>query len=389
MGYARNFKSFVWIKLSCFVIMGAFHSASVHAAKPFVPPSLEWERTIEDKVYSYESRATCLTRSGELVILGIRKPVAEDKGKSLQTAWIATFRPDGSRSPSIEFGANLGRLEIRDLDAIASIGDATYAIVGRSGNGNAFLAHINALGKITYYKDLGRRRFTTILPDENGQVILAGYSGSDSLLQAVSAKGESVLEDSRDRGKDESFVAAVTDGEQVILIENSGKREQFFLTDSTVSLSRFRIGQPIGNPAFVAQGRGGSVALGQDRIVIVYDAGSTSSQLIKAAILDKDLRRIRDDKIFDVKFGLERFKVSRVGEHSFLVVGTGSGNLFMALIDEDGRIRWEDIKSGPAFYMHADTAGNQFSYVVSTAMTLTEQRKRKLSVQVFKVRVQG
>jgi hypothetical protein len=234
--------------------------------------------------------------------------------------------------------------------------------------------------------DLGSRQIAKLFKMSDNSLVLAGQKHGDALLMKLDKSGAVIWEKVTDKGKDDSLIDGNIVADRLVLVELSGKQEQFSITDSMVGLVKPAKDGKMGAPVFLTKGRAGSVASDLKRTVLVYDGGMKSEQDIRFVVLDGKFRVIREASITKAKLALERFKVGRAGNSGFIVVGTIGGKMILTFIDTGGQVKWQHTRlNNDAFFLNPEVAGGEVSYVVSNTMVLTKDKLPRTLVNILKI----
>ena len=368
------------------VFASIFSSTCVFATTDSSTPiPIAWEQSFGDEQYSYESMAAMAAPGGILTVVGTYNPV-KNRHAPPEGVWIWKIDGGGNKIADVRFKFNILNSTLVGIDACELVGDGVVAMVARLSNGSSSLLYVDASGKVVKTVELGNRRIAKLFRMSDNSLMLAGQKNGDMLLMKLDKLGVIVWEKVTDKGKDDSIIDGNAIADHLLLVEISGKQEQFFITDSMIGLVTPAIDGKVGVPTFTTKGRSGSLARNSKRTVLLYDAVMTSEQDMRLVILDSKFHVIQETPIVKGKIALERFKVGLAGKSDFIVAGTIGGKMVLTLIDQAGMIKWQDTRlNNDAFFMNPEVVGNDSTYVVSTMMVLTNDKKPKTLVNILKI----
>lgn len=350
---------------------------------PLVP--IIWEQSFGDEQYSYESKATMVTTDGILTVVGTYKPI-KNRHAPPEGGWIWKIDGGGKKITDVRFNTNILNSSLVGIDACELVGDGVVAIAGRLSNGTSSLLQVDASGKVVKTTELGNRRIAKLFRMSDNTFMLAGQKNGDMLLMKLDKSGAIIWEKVTNRSKDDSLIDGNAIADHLLLVELSGKQEQFSITDSMIGLVTPAIDGKIGSPVFSTKGRSGSLARNSKRTVLLYDAAMMSEPDMKLVMLDSKFHVIQETPITKGKIALERYRVGLAGKSDFIVVGTIGGKMLLTLIDQGGKIKSQDTRlNNDAFFMNPEVVGSDSTYVVSTMMVLTNDKKPKTLVNILKI----
>ena len=363
-----------------------FTTTGVFAASDTSPPiPIVWEQSFGDDQYSYESKSAMVAPGGILTVVGTYKPV-NNRHAPPEGVWIWKIDGSGKKIADVRFNGNIFNSALGRIDACELVADGVVALVVRLNDGSSSLIYVDAIGKVVKTLELGNRRIAKLFRMSDNSLMLAGQKNGDLLLMKLDKLGVIIWEKVTDKGKDDSIIDGNAIADRLLLVELSGKQEQFLITDSTISLVTPAIDGKIGSPIFTTKGRSGSLAHNSKRTVLLYDAAMTSEQDIRLVMFDSNFHVIQETPIVKGKIVLERFKVGLAGKSDFIVAGTIGGKMLLTLIDQGGKIKSQDTRlNNDAFFMNPEVVGNYSTYVVSTMMVLTNDKKPKTLVNIIKI----
>jgi hypothetical protein len=344
-----------------------------------------WEQSFGDEQYSYESKAAMIAPSGMLTVVGTYTPV-KNRHTPPEGGWIWKIDSNGKKISDVRFDSNISGLKLAGIDAIELIGSDVVAIAGRLSNGKSSLLHIDVAGKVVKTQELGNRRIAKLFRMSDGSLMLAGQKNGDLLLMKLDKSGAIVWEKVTDRGKDDSLIDGSIADDHLLLVELSGKQEQFLMADSVIGLVTPAADGKVDAPVFTTKGRNGSLARNLKRTALVYDAAMNSDQDIRLVMLDSDYHVVREAPITKGKFSLEKFTVGNAGESAFILAGTAGGKMVVAAVNTSGLVQWQNTRvNDKAFFMNPEVVSGDAAYIVSTMMVLTSDKQPKTLVNVLKI----
>ena len=309
--------------------------AATEGAAPI--PYMAWEQSFGDEQYSYESKAAVVAPGGILTVVGTYNPV-KNRHAPPEGVWIWKIDGGGNKIADVRFKFNILNSTLVGIDACELVGDGVVAMVARLSNGSSSLLYVDASGKVIKTVELGNRRIAKLFRMSDSSLMLTGQKNGNLLLMKLDKLGVIVWEKLTDKGKDDSIIDGIAIADHLLLVEISGKQEQFFITDSVVGLVTPAIDGKIGVPTFATKGRGGSLARNSTRTVLLYDAAMTSEQDMRLVMLDSKHHVIQETPITKGKIALERFRVGLAGKSDFIVAGTVGGKMLLTLIDQVERL---------------------------------------------------
>ena len=175
------------------------------------------------------------------------------------------------------------------------------------------------------------------------EIWLLGQQWTDAFAVRVNGDGEISFSERYDLGAQDLFLDAVPVGGDLVVVANSGQYGMFATGPSKVSLHRLtddgeldlRVGMP-GRYGRIARGPGGSFA-------VAYDRSDTSAQDVWLDGFDPALRPTWSTPLVESRMGLEQFKLVRLPERGFLVVGAQDQRLWVSERGATGDEIWSHL----------------------------------------------
>jgi hypothetical protein len=349
-----------------------------------IPITTIWEQQFGDMQYSYESKAALLAPSGMLMVVGVYSSITN--GYAPEGGWIWSIDASGKKISDHRYHAEILGSRLVGIDAFEFVGNDVVAIAGRLSNGKSFLIHVDSSGKIVRTTDLGNRWIAKLIQMNDGSLLLSGQKNGDMLLMKMDKSGGIVWERMTNRGKDDSLIDGDFIADHLLLVEQSGKQEQFSITDSMIGLVNSSIEGKRGRTIFSTKGRSASLASDENRVVLVYDASTAGDLDMRFVMFDKKSHALRKAPIIKGKLAVERFRVGCAGKAGFVVVGTVGGKMSLTFIDKYGQINLQHMRPiDDAFFLNPDVVGGEAAYVVSTMMVLTKDKQPRTLVNILKI----
>jgi len=206
-----------------------FISTLLHAGPIEVLSDIEWEQHFGDKKYSYQNKSLTFSPDGKELIVGGMYSTGR-RQSDIEGVWVWKINDKGTRIADIKL-ENKKDLNLVDIEALESLDNKNILLVGRLDTGQSVLIKLDAQGKVLLSRGIGNgRHISKIIRTSDGKFLLIGHEFTNGFLIKIDAAGAEQWSRVVDRGKDDFFVDGVaTDDNGFLLIENSGKLEQFFM----------------------------------------------------------------------------------------------------------------------------------------------------------------
>jgi hypothetical protein len=347
-----------------------------------------WERTHSPEGYSLENRATAVDASGQLWVLGIRHRDIRGKDKSEDSGWVGVFGPTGELLWQQAFMLKSGDTGVREIDAFVPTSATSMAVAGLNLAGEAHLVEVDREGAVRPLRPLGRKRISFLLRSGD-EFVLGGRDGRDLYAARVRRDGTARWEYTIDRGADDLFLAGVEGDGDALLLENSGIREQFFMRDAKLGLTRLGEAHNGRSPGFVFNGRGGALVKAPSGYAVLVDTGATIQQQLRFLLLGPNLNVLGEADVTTLRFALERARMGRFSAGGYLVAAADAGQLVCIRLDGEGKelTRWTSPQG--RFFLHADVAGTEDLFVVATNVIESAGKVVRRSLYVSRYATRG
>lgn len=385
------------MKISLLVLVIIFISAlpglctSAVDVKRIDSLSTIWDYKLGDAEFTYQHKLIVApTGKMSMFIAGVYAPVAKKRSReNIEGIWMWEIDNNGKKVRDIRLKNMQDTTEkYVDVEALANIDKDNFIGVIRLNTGQSIIAKFNLNGKVLMTNNIGEGiRISKIIPTADGKLLLIGAQSSDSFLMKIDISGEVLWSKKSDRGKSEMFVDGVgTDEGNFVLIENSGKIEQFFMGTSDVWIAKYDSkGEKLSDKSF--SGRYGNIVRGiKGSYAIVYDRSSTVGQDIRVKALDKNLVEMWDVNDMATQFGLERFKSGSLASGDYVVAGLMNLRLNVLSIDSGGSKKWVYSDKSENVNVGIDIVSrNNNCIIVMTAMTLNEKQEINNKIRIIKL----
>ncbi len=353
-------------------------------------PKTGWERKFGDADYTYQNKSIAVAANdNSLFIAGIFS--STDRAKSQRDVmgiWIWKINDDGEKKLDIRVKNTQDQnSNLIDVEAMAVTGEGNIIILARSQTNQTSFLRMNAKGDILLTKKLDQdSHIFKIIQTTDKKYLLIGKKKADALLMKIDENGEIVWSKIYARANADMFIdgVALEDG-SFILIENTGKVEQFFIGVADIWIIKCDAnGQKQSERTFT--GRYGSIArIINDGYAVLYDKSSTAKQDIWLKTFDKNITEANDVNITSTDFGLERFNIFSLKNGDYIVGGTLDLRPWVSYVDSTGTKKWyfQGKTTEPAVgAAYASINGN--IYIVSSVVGINEQYQQVNKIRVTK-----
>jgi hypothetical protein len=329
---------------------------------------LDWQRNHAPAGMSLENRAAALLADGALAVLGQQRPLAHLKDKTADQGWIGVFATDGSLRREWSFVLRAGDAALQDVDSFAAVGDG-FVVAGVRTDGESVLVALGPDGAVRKLRSLGSQRAAFILALPGGDLVLGGRDRRDLYASRLRADGGVVWERQLDRGFDELFLDGVLRNDDVVMLEHSGIREQFFMREARVGLTIMnKARDSIRAPDFATEGRAGAVVAAGAGYAMLFDTGVGVKQNLRFVLLDAAFKAVATAELAAIPFSLERARLARRAERGYLVAALdGTRLLWLELGPAGAVVARQESARGRAF-LHPDAVGGERTYGVATEL---------------------
>lgn len=351
------------------IVAGCLLPTAPALAQPAL--ATQWQVSHAPAGYSLETRASALAADGSIAVLGVQRPLARGKDRSDDRAWIGHFGNDGQLKEQFAFAFRKEESAVGEVDAFALAEDGGYIVAGQSPNGESLAVHVSRVGAVSSLRALGRARVAFILSLGDGQWLLGGRNARDLFAVQLRRDGEVTWQRQLDRGFDELFLAGVPARGGALLLEHSGTREQFFMRDAVVGLTRVTPGDAaIRAPAFSVPGRAGAMAAGAKGLGLIVDTGTTVKQSLHFVSFDSELKAAAPPRpVLEVNFSLERARLAALADGDFLLLALDGGKLVGLRLSPDGLPGARFDSATGRVFLHPDVqARGEAAYMVASEL---------------------
>ena len=329
---------------------------------------LDWQRNHAPGGMSLENRASALLADGALAVLGQQRPLAHLKDRSSDQGWIGVFAADGSLRREWAFVLQVGDAALQDVDSFAAVGDG-FVVAGVRTDGESVLVALSADGAVRKLRSLGSQRAAFILALPGGDLVLGGRDRRDLYASRLRADGGVVWERRLDRGFDELFLDGVLRDDDVVMLEHSGIREQFFMREARVGLTTMNQARDtIRAPDFSTEGRAGALVAAGAGYALLVDTGAGVKQNLRFVQLDKAFKQVATAEIAAIPFALERARLALRAERGYVVAALDGTKLLWLDLGPTGAVVARKESAGDRAFLHPDVVGGERTYGVATEL---------------------
>ena len=329
---------------------------------------LDWQRNHAPAGMSLENRATALLADGALAVLGQQRPLAHLKDKTSDQGWIGVFASDGSLRREWSFVLQAGDAALQDVDSFAAVGDG-FVVAGVRTDGESVLVAVGPGGAVRKLRSLGSQRAAVILALPGGDLVLGGRDRRDLYASRLRADGGMVWERRLDRGFDELFLDGVVRNDDVVMLEHSGIREQFFMREARLGLTIMNQARDsIGAPDFSAEGRAGALVAAGAGYALLVDTGAGVKQNLRFIQLDAAFKRVATAELVAIPFALERARLARRAERGYVVAALDGTKLLWLDLGPTGVVVARRESARDRAFLHPDAVGGERTYGVATEL---------------------
>lgn len=336
-------------------------------------PNIQWQLDHAPDGMMLESHAADITEDFYLAVLGTQRPLALGKDNSEDRGWIGLFSATGKIKEQFTFVLQSGDRAVQNVDAFVPIGGGKFLVAGTAPNGQSLLVAFDSSGRGRLIRSLGHNRLAFIRKLPSGDVVAGGRSGRDLYVVRTRANGDLVWEPSLDRGLDDIFFDAILRDGNVIALDHSGRREQFFMRDAVMRLTVF--GDAAGTipaPSFSIPGRAGAMVASDDGYAVLVDIGAGVQQQLKLIRLDNAFKTKGSTDVLALPFSLERARLARRKDGRYLLVALNGTRLVWLDIDEGGTLHGRMESPVDHAFLHPDIVGVDDIYTVATELKESE-----------------
>jgi hypothetical protein len=356
-------------------------NAAATEVKDHVP--IVWERTFEDGLSSRRVRAIGLVNDRGLFVAGTYKE-ASSAAVASGRVWVWRISPTGQLTSSLDL-RNVSGTDVLDIEAIEPISGLDYLAVLVAEDGRRLLVRSQSNGGITTVADLGHQQVYRLVRGVDGRLFVVGAEKNRALAVVLTAAGATIKAYRSEDGKDSVYLDAVMLHDALMLVKNTGIREQFFWREAVVTTVLLN-DNGLSAPIVLKAGRGGDIAALADRVVIVYDIENDIRQDIFFSLTRNAGTTVSEGRLAKTDLGLERFKVAPLGADGFVVAGASAGRLYVQVMDQDGRLAGRTERLGDSFYADVYLAGDSTAtYLVASRMVLVGRDRTKTLVDVVRL----
>jgi len=311
-----------------------------------VPANVQWTTTIGDSIHAFRGRHIIVSmEDGASTVLAgtYSESTLSNRKSKVLGIWIKTFNTDGKDAASFDL-KNDDTHNFADVEAFSRTRTGHLLLVLRTIDGETQITILSARGELISETPLERGvHASALLPLANDDFYLLGHKNLVALVMRISAVGKGLKEMwrvSSDRGGQGMVLdGVITGNDGLVVTENSGKLEQFFMGESNIWVVKYdSAGHRLAETQF--KGRAGSLVSSSDGgYSICYDRSASSAQSISLQSLDNDLRVRWQQPVVDIKFGLEPFVVSAT-QRGLAIFGQEYNRPRMAYFSKAGEKKW-------------------------------------------------
>ena len=328
-----------------------------------------WQRSHAPAGMSLENRASAIGADGSLVVLGLQRPLSVGKDRSADKGWIGIFSASGAIKDEFSFVLRAGDRAVQEIDALAIASNGQFIVAGQALDGESLLVAVGR-GTVKTLRSLGKKRLAFVLCLADGDLVLGGRDGRDLYAAWLKADGTLVREHRLDRGFDELFVAGVAKGGDVVMLEHSGVREQFFMRDAVAGLTVLnKESKRIGAPGFSTPGRAGALVSSGKGYALLIDTGTGVQQNLKFMRLNEAFKSTTGTTVLSTRFSLERARMARRKTGGYIVAAMDGITLIFLQIDEAGAVTARLDNPPDRGFLHPDVISADETFAVATEVT--------------------
>lgn len=332
--------------------------------------ALDWQRNHAPAGMSLENRGAALLADGALAVLGQQRPLAHLKDKTADQGWIGVFNADGSLRREWSFVLQAGDAALQDVDSFAAIGDDGFVVAGVRTDGESVLVAVGPGGAVRKLRSLGSQRAAFILALPGGDLVLGGRDRRDLSASRLRADGGVVWERRLDRGFDELFLDGVLRGDDdVVMLEHSGIREQFFMREARVGLTIMnKARDTIRASDFSVEGRAGAMVAAGAGYAMLVDTGVGVKQNLRFVQLDPAFKPVNTAELAAIPFSLERARLARRADRGYMVAALDGTKLLWLDLRLNGAVAARQESARGRAFLHPDAVGGERTYGIATEL---------------------
>jgi hypothetical protein len=321
-----------------------------------------------------------------VVVAGLARPQAVGGRRGPGQGWIGVIDKDGTLQRHWTFVLRPGDEEVADLDVLAVDGAGSLLVAGVAPDGRSRLVQMDGHGTPQRRVDLGTRRVAHIAPAADGGLWIAG--GRDqrqAFVGRLAVDGCFTELPPAGQGPDSLVVdSGPMPGGGLMLLENRGVRDLFFMRDSTLVLTLLRADAGADPNSFSMPGRGGSVVKTSDGFALLVDAGQGVDQQLRWLRLDGRLHIVAEADIAILRMGLERSRMVELPGDRYLVAAAHPSALRCWMLDARGQVLGECRLPERAGFVRATLVSARDAFVVATRISVDASGKPRHDLFVAK-----
>ena len=332
-------------------------------------PGLEWQHSHAPAGMSLENRASALLTDGSVAVLGKQRPISFGSDKSGDQGWIGVFAPSGDLKQEWSFVLRASDTALQDVDGFVPVVDGGFIVAGVRPDGESVLVSVDVHGTVMPMRSLGRKRAAFLLRLHGGDLVLGGRDRRDLYASRLRTDGAVVWERELDRGFDELFLDGVARNDDVVMLEHSGIREQFFMRDAKVGLTVVSAGSDsIKLPKFTRIGRAGALVAAGAGYGMLIDTGAGVQQKLEFVHLDPAFTPISTTEILATPFSLERARLARRSDAGYQIATLFNTRLVWLRLDPAGMLVGRIDSPAGRVFMHPDVLAGKDTYGIATEL---------------------
>ncbi len=314
-------------------------------------PGIKWERRLGDDHLQQRSNAMVLSKqNGRLFVAGI-STLAGISGKSGKF-WIWEVNQSGEKTKEIEIKNPRGDRQLRSgysyVKDISELDNGDLILIIEFEIDQPSLVRIGKNGKTIFIKEFLKQGshivLNKIVAMRDGNLLLIGRNRDNAYLLKTDISGKILWDKIIDYGKTDFFTDGISIGEgRTLLIGNFGLSDKKGIWSSDMLISKINDnGKKLKEISF--PGRHGNVTKGHNNsYVVVYDKSESTSQDIWVRAMSSDLNILWETQVLTVNPGFAKFKIERVPSSGYIVTGSNRGRLWVARIDNQGKLVWSYV----------------------------------------------
>lgn len=360
-------------------------------------PGWQWTKLLGDQGYSYTSQALASAPDFRTLFVAGSYSEAKPPGEPADTdgIWVWQVGPNGRRLASLRLDdASHEGAKLEHVTALSVLDENCVLVVAGSYYEHFQIIKIDMAGRVIFARDLPpETSVAKIIRLSQTEFLLVGHKDFDLFLLPVTDGGELGEPTIVDRGKSEWFVdGGVFEGGQLVLLENSGILQQFYMGSSEVRLAVYEMISTGPREIFASNdevrfpGRYGSFAAGEfGEFAVLYDKSATDAKEIYLKSFGQDLREQWSLKIFEGGLALERFHLERTKAGDYLVVGSHYVTPWIGYVTSDGELAWTFSEQVAVSFPQVRILGDD-AYIVSSTLNVDDELKLTYQVRIMKAR---